>query len=259
MEKILLSVVYTLIYSCQGPLVRPYRFAFPTRTPCYYLCMHSVRIETSWKKALADVFEQPSFVELSDFVKKEYKNGVVYPPPKLIFNAFDRCPFSEVKVVILGQDPYHGAGQAHGLSFSVPDGVKAPPSLQNIYKEIRDDLGKEIPPSGNLERWADQGVLLLNATLTVRAGVAGSHQGKGWEEFTDAVIKKLNDEREHLVFMLWGNYAKNKGAFIDREKHLVLEAAHPSPFAAHSGFFGCRHFSKANAYLERHGEKEIAW
>ena len=219
----------------------------------------TIRIEPSWKTALATEFSAPYWSALSDFVKQEYASTTVYPPPKLIFNAFDTCPFEAVRVVILGQDPYHGARQAHGLSFSVPDGTKVPPSLKNIYKELHDDVGKDIPQVGNLERWAEQGVLLLNATLTVRAGSPGSHQGKGWEQFTDAVIRKLSDEREHLVFMLWGNYAKAKGAYIDRTKHLVLEAAHPSPYSAHSGFFGCKHFSKANEYLKKNGSTPILW
>lgn len=218
-----------------------------------------VRIEPSWKEALAHEFSAPYWADLSAFVKREYATATVYPPPKLIFNAFDRCPFNAVRVVILGQDPYHGVGQAHGLSFSVPEGIRTPPSLQNIYKEIADDLGYPVPEHGNLERWAQQGVLLLNATLTVRVGTPGSHQGKGWEQFTDAAVRSLSDKRENLVFMLWGNYAKAKGAHIDRTKHLVLEAAHPSPYSAHSGFFGCKHFSKANAYLAHHGLAPIAW
>lgn len=219
----------------------------------------SITLEQSWKDALADEFEKPYFTALREFVHAEYQHGVVYPPPKLIFNAFDSCPFGDVQVVILGQDPYHGEGQAHGLSFSVPEGVNQPPSLQNIYKEIVDDIGGAAPAHGNLEHWTKQGVLLLNATLTVRAAQAGSHQGKGWEEFTDAAIATLSEGREHLVFMLWGKYAQNKGAVIDREKHLVLEAAHPSPFSAHHGFFGCKHFSQANAYLVEHGHDVIAW
>ena len=221
--------------------------------------MTDVRIEESWKQKLEDVFASDKWNKVSNFVKDEYKKAKVYPAPKNIFNAFDLCPFSEVKVVILGQDPYHGVGQAHGLSFSVPEEVRIPPSLQNIYKELKSDLGVEISESGNLEHWAQQGVLLLNATLTVRAGQPGSHQRKGWEEFTDSVIQKLNNELEHLVFMLWGNYAKKKGEFIDREKHLVLEASHPSPYSANSGFFGCRHFSKANEYLEKNGGVRIEW
>jgi uracil-DNA glycosylase len=218
-----------------------------------------VRIDPTWKAALREQFASPYWDELSAYVKGEYKTSTVYPPPKLIFNAFDLCPFETVKVVILGQDPYHGAHQAHGLCFSVPDGVRPPPSLQNVYKELHDDLRVEVPQTGNLEHWAKQGVLLLNATLTVRAGQPGSHQGKGWEQFTDAAIKRLSDMREHLVFMLWGNYAKAKGAHIDRTKHLVLEAAHPSPYSAYSGFFGCKHFSKANDYLRVHNVTPVDW
>ncbi len=219
----------------------------------------NVRIEESWKMVLAPEFEQDYFKELKEFVRAAYLAGTVYPAPKDIFNAFAHCPFAKVKVVILGQDPYHGVGQAHGLSFSVRDGVRPPPSLQNMYKEIADDIGTPIPSSGNLERWAKQGVLLLNATLTVAASSPGSHQGKGWEQFTDAVVKALSEEREHLVFMLWGNYAKQKGAHINRDKHLILEAAHPSPFSAYNGFFGCKHFSKANAYLKERGQTPIEW
>jgi uracil-DNA glycosylase len=219
----------------------------------------AVRIDPSWKKVLQSEFEQPYWHTLSTLIKEEYKLAKVYPPPTHIFNAFDRCPFDRVRVVILGQDPYHGAGQAHGLCFSVPEGVRVPPSLQNVYKEIKNDVGMSEQPHGNLERWAQQGVLLLNATLTVRAGSPGSHQGKGWEIFTDAVIRTLSEQREHLVFMLWGNYAKAKGAHIDRAKHLVLEAAHPSPYSAHSGFFGCKHFSQANTYLHMHGYDPILW
>ena len=218
-----------------------------------------VRIEESWKAALQEQFLSPEWETLSAFVKSEYKTAKVYPPPKLIFNAFDLCPFEKVKVVILGQDPYHGTAQAHGLCFSVPEGVIVPPSLQNIYKELQSDLGIPIPTTGNLEKWAEQGVLLLNATLTVRAGQPGSHQKKGWEEFTDAVIRKISDEKEHVVFMLWGNYAKAKRELIDTKKHLVLEAAHPSPFSAHNGFFGCRHFSRANEYLKQFGIIEVDW
>jgi uracil-DNA glycosylase len=220
---------------------------------------HAVRIEPSWKKALAEQFVLPYWQKLTDFVRAEYQHTTVYPPPKLVFYAFDHCPFEQVKVVIIGQDPYHGAEQAHGLCFSVPDGVRIPPSLQNIYKEIHDDLGVPIPTSGNLKHWAEQGVLLLNATLTVRAGNAGSHQGKGWEEFTNAAITKLSEEREHLVFMLWGNYARAKKELIDTNKHLVLEAPHPSPFSAHSGFFGCKHFGQANAYLTKHNMTPVCW
>lgn len=220
----------------------------------------NVEMEESWKEVLRDEFEKSYFEELTSFVREEYANGVVYPNPKNIFNAFQRTPFSEVKVVILGQDPYHGAGQAHGLSFSVTAGVRNPPSLQNIFKEVESDIG--ITPNkenGDLTRWATQGVLLLNSTLTVRSGTPGSHQGKGWEQFTDAVIGALSDKREHLVFILWGNYAKSKGAHIDRTKHLVIESPHPSPFSAHSGFFGSKPFSKANEYLTEHETEAIHW
>lgn len=219
-----------------------------------------VRIDPSWKKHLAAEFEQPYFKELTEFVKKEYQDEVVYPAPKYIFRAFDLCPFDKVKVVILGQDPYHGPKQANGLCFAVGEDVALPPSLQNIFKEIESDLGTPlVHKTGDLERWAKQGVLLLNATLTVRARLAGSHQGKGWEAFTDAAIKALSEEREHLVFILWGNYARAKGAHIDRTKHLVIESPHPSPFSAASGFFGSKPFSKANAYLKEHGEAPIDW
>ena len=218
-----------------------------------------VQIEPSWKRHLAAEFEKPYFANLTDFVRREYRAGTCYPPGRLIFNAFNLCPFDRVKVVIIGQDPYHGPGQAHGLCFSVNDGVPFPPSLQNIFKEIHDELGTPVPQSGNLTRWAEQGVLLLNATLTVRDHQAGSHQRQGWEEFTDAAIKALAEEREHLVFILWGAYAQKKGAFIDRSRHLVLSSAHPSPLSAYHGFFGNRHFSRANAYLEQHGETPIKW
>ena len=219
----------------------------------------NVQIEKSWKERLQPEFDKPYFQTLTDFVRQEYRQGAVYPPGKLIFNAFNLCPFSQVKVVIIGQDPYHGPGQAHGLCFSVNDGVAFPPSLVNIFKEIKSDLGKEIPLTGNLTRWAEQGVLLLNATLTVRAHQAGSHQKHGWEEFTDAAIRLLAEEREHLVFILWGAYAQRKGAFIDRNKHLVLASAHPSPLSAYNRFFGNKHFSQANEYLKMHGEREIEW
>lgn len=219
----------------------------------------NVQIEEGWKRALAPEFEKPYFKELTDFVRKEYNTTTVYPPGRLIFNAFNLCPFDRVKVVIIGQDPYHGPGQAHGLCFSVNDGVPFPPSLQNIFKEIHDDLGSPVPASGNLTRWAEQGVLLLNATLTVRAHQAGSHQGHGWETFTDAAIRVLAENREHLVFILWGSYAQKKGAFIDRQKHLVLTSVHPSPLSAYHGFFGNKHFSRANAYLVEHGETPIQW
>lgn len=219
----------------------------------------NIKIEPSWKGALKDEFEKPYFKELTDFVRNEYLSTKVFPPPKFIFNAFELTLFDKVKVVLLGQDPYHGEGQAHGLCFSVPENIEMPPSLKNIYIEIVNDAGGKLPRHGNLEHWAKQGVLLLNATLTVRAHTAGSHQGKGWETFTDAVIRTLSEKREHLVFLLWGNYAKKKSELIDFEKHLVLEAAHPSPFSAHNGFFGCKHFSQTNAYLKKHGMKEIAW
>jgi uracil-DNA glycosylase len=224
-----------------------------------------VKIEDSWKEILKEEFEKPYFEQLSKFVKDEYLKNKVYPHPKNIFRAFYLCPFNDVKVVILGQDPYHGAGQANGLCFAVSENISIPPSLQNIYKEIESDLCEKFsiknfsPNNGDLSRWAEQGVLLLNATLTVRANIAGSHQGKGWEEFTDAVIRKLSDEKERLVFILWGNYAKKKGEVIDREKHLVLESAHLSPFSAYNGFFGCKHFSKTNEYLKKWGKEPVDW
>lgn len=218
-----------------------------------------VKIEESWKIRLKEEFDKPYFHQLTEFVKSEYQTAVVYPPGRQIFRAFDVCPFEQVKVVILGQDPYHGPRQANGLCFSVNDDEKMPPSLVNIFKEIQSDLGKPVPPTGNLERWARQGVLLLNATLTVRASSPGSHQNKGWEEFTDAVIRKVSDEKMNVVFMLWGAYAQKKGQVIDRQRHLVLQAAHPSPYSAANGFFGCRHFSKANAYLKSKGMEEIDW
>src|SRR5690606_16174493 len=218
-----------------------------------------VKIESSWKEVLKDEFEKPYFKNLVEFVKSEYETQKIYPPGKQIFSAFDHTPFDEVKVVIIGQDPYHGQGQANGLSFSVADGVKQPPSLKNIFKELRSDLGKTIPESGNLERWAEQGVLLLNATLTVRASQAGSHQNKGWEQFTDAVIQKLSDQKANLVFILWGAYAQKKGCIINPEKHFIIKSAHPSPFSAHSGFFGSQPFSKTNTYLKSIGKKGITW
>lgn len=228
--------------------------------------MKDVRIEESWKKHLAGEFEKSYFEELAEFVREEYKKGATYPLPKNIFRAFDLCPFEKVKVVILGQDPYHGKGQANGLSFAVEEGVRLPPSLQNIFKEVESDLGPTSPEaskgtakSGDLSRWARQGVLLLNATLTVKGGLAGSHQNKGWEEFTDTAIKALSEQREHLVFILWGNYAKQKGAHIDRSKHCVIESPHPSPFSAYNGFFGSKPFSKTNQYLTEHSEKSIDW
>jgi uracil-DNA glycosylase len=227
--------------------------------PDYTIELMSIRIEPSWKQRLAGEFTQDYFLQLSQFVKSEYQQHQVYPKPQNIFRAFDHCPFNAVKVVILGQDPYHGPNQANGLCFSVSDGILHPPSLQNIFKELKADLDKPIPQSGNLDHWADQGVLLLNATLTVRAAQAGSHQKKGWEQFTDSVIKVLSDQKQDLVFLLWGKYAQDKGKVIDRTKHLVLEAAHPSPLSAHQGFFGCRHFSKTNLYLMLHGHDPIKW
>lgn len=218
-----------------------------------------VRIAPSWKNKLSDEFSKPYFQELIHFVKQEYQTQTIYPPGKEILHAFDCCDFNALKVVIIGQDPYHGAGQANGLCFSVRDGMKMPPSLVNIFKEIKHDLGKPMPASGDLERWARQGVLLLNATLTVRSSSPGSHQKKGWEDFTDAAIKKISDEKENIVYLLWGAYAQKKGEIIDRSKNLVLMSAHPSPFSADRGFFGCKHFSKANAYLKQHGLAEIEW
>ena len=219
-----------------------------------------IQLEASWKAALQSEFEEDYFKDLRAFVKTEYQHAIIYPAPKNIFRAFELTPFDKVGVVILGQDPYHGKGQANGLCFAVADGITAPPSLQNIFKEIESDLGQKlIHRTGDLERWAKQGVLLLNATLTVRANTAGSHQNKGWEKFTDAVIQKLSEERENLVFILWGNYAKAKGAKIDWSKHKIIESAHPSPFAAHHGFFGSKPFSKTNTYLIEHGKKPIDW
>ena len=219
-----------------------------------------VNIHPSWKKELSTEFEKPYFKHLIQFVKEEYKNTICYPPGKQIFSAFDHCPFDKVAVVILGQDPYHGPGQANGLCFSVNDGIPMPPSLQNIFREIQADLGKPFPPTGNLERWADQGVLLLNAVLTVRQSEANSHQGRGWEAFTDAVIQKISDEKENVVFLLWGGSAKKKGARVDRKKHLVLESGHPSPLSANKGhWFGNRHFSKTNAFLADKNKKQVDW
>ena len=217
------------------------------------------RIESSWLALLQSEFEAPYFAELKQFLIDEKSRYPVYPPGSQIFQAFDRTPVARVRVVILGQDPYHGEGQAHGLCFSVPDGVRMPPSLVNIFKEIHDDVGGTIPSQGNLDFWADQGVLLLNATLTVRANQAGSHQHHGWETFTDAVIRRLSDTRENLVFLLWGGYARAKKSLIDGNRHLILEAAHPSPLSAYHGFFGCRHFSKTNQWLREHGQEEIRW
>jgi len=217
-------------------------------------------IDASWQELLSEEFDSAYFFELKRFLQEEKTTQVVYPPGKLIFNAFDHTPVDNVKVVILGQDPYHGPGQAHGLCFSVNDGVAFPPSLQNIFKELEADLGVKPPTLGNLTKWADQGVLLLNATLTVRAGQAGSHQGKGWERFTDAAIQKLSQRRKNLVFILWGRYAQNKESLIDKANgHLILKSAHPSPLSAYAGFFGCRHFSKANDFLASKGLTPIAW
>lgn len=218
-----------------------------------------VKIEESWEKVLQTEFDKPYFKDLTDFVRSEYATATIYPPASLIFNAFNLCPFSKVKVVIIGQDPYHGPGQAHGLCFSVNDGVQFPPSLQNIFKEIKSDLDIPIPTSGNLTRWAEQGVLLLNATLTVRAHSAGSHQKKGWETFTDSVIRILAEQKENLVFILWGAYAQKKGAFIDNNRHLILSSAHPSPLSAYNGFFGNHHFSLTNEWLQKHGIDTINW
>lgn len=218
-----------------------------------------VRINPSWERQLAAEWDAPYFKTLTDFVRDSYGRTTVYPPAGRIFAAFDACPFDEVKVVILGQDPYHGPGQANGLCFSVADGVEMPPSLVNIFKEVSDDTGAPMPATGNLERWARQGVLLLNATLTVEAHRAGSHQGRGWEEFTDAAVRRLATEREGLVFMLWGSFAQRKGAFIDRQRHLVLSSPHPSPLSAYRGFFGNHHFSQANAYLASHGKEPVVW
>jgi len=219
----------------------------------------NVRIEPSWKKVLTPEFKKPYFKTLTDFVKKEYNSTTIYPPPKFIFNAFDSTPFDSVKVVILGQDPYHGPNQAHGLCFSVLPPTPPPPSLQNIFKEIKSDIGEVKDASGNLIHWTKQGVLLLNATLTVRAHQAGSHQNKGWEQFTDAVVQTLNDQKKGLVFILWGSYARKKGATIDRKKHLVLESPHPSPLSAHAGFFGSQPFSQTNTYLLLNGQEPINW
>jgi uracil-DNA glycosylase len=216
-------------------------------------------IEAGWKRILWDEFQAPYFSELKAFLVEEKLRHTVYPPGKLIFNAFHHTPFDRVKVVILGQDPYHGPGQAHGLCFSVPPGITPPPSLVNIFKELHTDLGVPLPANGNLEKWADQGVLLLNATLTVRAGQAGSHQNKGWETFTNKVIAQVSEKKSGVVFMLWGRYAQAKETLIDGLRHLILKAPHPSPFSAHSGFFGCRHFSRANSFLEKQGMKAINW
>jgi len=218
-----------------------------------------VRIEPTWKEILKEEFTKPYFLDLVEFVKSEYQNQTIYPPGSKIFSAFEHTPFDKVKVVIIGQDPYHGPKQANGLCFSVSEGIPHPPSLKNIFKELQSDLGKPIPVSGNLERWADQGVLLLNATLTVRASQAGSHQNKGWEEFTDAVIQKVSDEKTGVVFLLWGAYAQKKGSRIDVSKHFIIKSAHPSPLSAYNGFFGSKPFSKTNQYLASIGKEEIDW
>lgn len=225
--------------------------------------MGKIIIEDSWKRVLNSEFDKDYFIKLSDFIRNEYLEKTIYPKSKDIFRAFDLCPFDDVKVVIIGQDPYHGVGQANGLCFAVSQGIDLPPSLRNIYKEISDDMNipiKELYANGgDLSRWAKQGVLLLNATLTVQANIAGSHQKKGWEEFTDQVIKRLSKEKDNIVFLLWGNYAKKKGEVIDRDKHFILTAQHPSPFSAYNGFFGCKHFSKTNEYLLKIGRKAIDW
>lgn len=218
-----------------------------------------VKIEKSWQEVLQVEFDKPYFENLVGFVKQEYASNTIFPPAGQIFNAFNTCPFNNVKVVILGQDPYHGPGQAHGLCFSVNDGIQFPPSLQNIFKEITSDLGIPAPKTGNLTRWAEQGVLLLNATLTVRASQAGSHQGKGWEEFTDAVIKIISEKAENVVFILWGSYAIKKKSLINASKHCILTAPHPSPLSSYRGFFGCKHFSQTNTYLTSKGKTPINW
>jgi len=219
-----------------------------------------VVIAESWQQPLQPEFDKPYFVKLAEFLREEYSTQRIYPLGRLMFNAFDKCSFDDTRVIVLGQDPYHGEGQANGMAFSVADGITKPPSLINIFKEIQDDLGKTMPKSGNLERWAEQGVMLLNSTLTVRAGQAGSHQNKGWETFTDAVIKLISEEKQHVVFLLWGAYAQKKGAVIDTSKHLVLTSKHPSPMAAQwGGWFGNKHFSQANNYLKSKGLAEVDW
>ena len=219
----------------------------------------NVKIESSWKEQLSNEFEKKYFQNLTNFIKSEYAENIIYPSVKNIFSAFDFCSFQEIKVVIIGQDPYHGDGQANGLCFSVSDGIKKPPSLVNIFNEIKSDLGKEIPESGNLERWARQGILLLNATLTVKAHSPGSHQKKGWEDFTNAVIKTISDKKKNIVFLLWGAYAQRKGKIINTDKHHVLKSPHPSPFSVYRGFYGNKHFSKTNTYLQSKGIQEIDW
>lgn len=219
----------------------------------------NVRIAEDWKAILAEEFEKPYFATLTDFVRAEYASGEIFPMGKNIFRAFDKCPFDELKVVIIGQDPYHGVGQANGLCFSVNDGVPFPPSLQNILKEVNSDTGAPIPASGNLDRWAEQGVLLLNSVLTVRAHQAASHAGRGWEQFTDAVVRAIAERKSGVVYMLWGSYAQRKGAIADPAKNLILKSVHPSPLSSYRGFFGCRHFSQANHYLRSIGKSEIIW
>lgn len=219
----------------------------------------TVSLPSTWNKVLQSELQRSLYADLQEKVTAAYQSTTVFPPQEYVFNAFSLCSFKNVRVVILGQDPYHGPDQAHGLSFSVPDGIKIPPSLKNIYKELQTDVGKPIPMTGNLEHWAQQGVLLLNATLTVESGKPGSHQKLGWETFTDAVIKKISDEKEHVVFLLWGSYARNKKSLIDTAKHLVLEAPHPSPLSAYTGFFGCKHFSTTNEYLSSHNLTTIQW
>lgn len=221
--------------------------------------MADVRIAEDWKEVLREEFNKPYFDELVDFVKQEYASGVVYPAGQNIFRAFDKCPFDKLKVVIIGQDPYHGPGQANGLCFSVARGVQFPPSLQNIFKEVQSDIGTPVPESGELDRWAEQGVLLLNAVLTVRAHQAASHAGRGWEKFTDAVVRAIAERKQQVVYMLWGSYAQKKGAIADPQTNLILKAVHPSPLSAYRGFFGCKHFSEANKYLESVGKSPIEW
>jgi uracil-DNA glycosylase len=221
--------------------------------------MREVRIAEDWKSILSEEFSKPYFDNLVDFVKQEYATGEVFPAGGNIFRAFDKCPLDRLKVVIIGQDPYHGPGQANGLCFSVNDGIPFPPSLQNIFKEVHADTGADIPHSGNLDRWAEQGVLLLNAVLTVRAHQAASHAGRGWEQFTDAVVRAIAERKEGVVYMLWGSYAQKKGAIADPRRNLILRAVHPSPLSAYRGFFGCKHFSQANDYLRSIGKESIVW
>lgn len=219
----------------------------------------NVKIAEDWKEILQGEFDKPYFEELTRFVRAEYSAAQIFPAGRNIFRAFDKCPFETLKVVIIGQDPYHGVGQANGLCFSVNDGVSFPPSLQNIFQEIRDDVGTPVPSSGNLDRWAEQGVLLLNSVLTVRAHQAASHAGRGWEQFTDAVVRIIAERKQELVYMLWGSYAQRKGQMADPTRNLVLKSVHPSPLSVYRGFFGCRHFSQANAYLESVGKTPIVW